>query len=56
MTPEDAKPRECTVFRAQAHGELFGDKPAAPDSHQTLAWEWPAVDGSPWKNAFFLLP
>jgi hypothetical protein len=56
MTPEDAKHRECTVFRAQAHGELFGDKPAALPSHHTLAWEWPAVDGSPWKNAFFLLP
>jgi hypothetical protein len=21
-----------------------------------VAWEWPAVPGSPWKNAFFLLP
>lgn len=25
------------------------------DSHQTIAWEWPAVDGTPW-NAFFLAP
>ena len=26
------------------------------DTHHSLAWEWPALAGSPWKNAFFLLP
>jgi Suppressor of fused protein (SUFU) len=144
MTPEEAKHRECTVLRAKAYGELFGDKPVAvfpayklrgesdgpywidvfvyqmemegdnrsiyvavtngmsdqrmadgdsPDqprrpeliqyfrecseshakrlrdmawlplkdgfllhTHHSFAWEWPAVEGSPWKNAFFLLP
>ncbi len=26
------------------------------DSHQTVAWEWPAVEGRPWKHALFLPP
>ena len=26
------------------------------DSHHSVAWEHPAVEGTPWKNAFFLLP
>jgi hypothetical protein len=26
------------------------------DSHLSVAWEHPAVPGTPWKNAFFLLP
>jgi hypothetical protein len=26
------------------------------DSRHSVAWEWPAVEGTPWKNAFFLLP
>jgi len=26
------------------------------DSHHSIAWDWPAVEGTPWKNAFFLLP
>ena len=26
------------------------------DRHQTIAREWPAVKGTPWKNAFFLAP
>lgn len=26
------------------------------DSHHSIAWEHPAVPGTPWKNAFFLLP
>jgi hypothetical protein len=144
MTPQETKHMECTVIRARAYGELFGDKPVAAfpfhklqgksdgpylidvfvysmemqgddraiyaavtngmsdqrmaegdtpdqprrreliqyfrecseghakrlrdmawlplhdgfllDSHHTVAWEWPAVEGSPWKNAFFLLP
>ena len=25
-------------------------------SHHSLAWEWPAVEGTPWKHAFFLEP
>jgi hypothetical protein len=26
------------------------------DSHHSVAWEYPAVEGTPWKNAFFLTP
>ncbi len=26
------------------------------DSHHSIAWERPAVAGTPWKNGFFLLP
>lgn len=26
------------------------------DAHHSLAWEWPAVAGTPWKDAFFLEP
>ncbi len=26
------------------------------DSLHSVAWEWPAVEGTPWKNAFFLEP
>jgi hypothetical protein len=26
------------------------------DTHHSLAWQWPAVEGTPWKNAFFLEP
>ena len=26
------------------------------DSHHSIAWDWPAVAGTPWKNAFFLRP
>jgi hypothetical protein len=26
------------------------------DTHHSIAWERPAVAGTPWKNAFFLLP
>jgi hypothetical protein len=26
------------------------------DSHHSLAWDWPAVEGTPWKNALFLQP
>src|SRR5580704_11674184 len=29
MTPGETKHRECTIIRAQAYGELFGDKPVA---------------------------
>jgi hypothetical protein len=122
MTPEETTHRECTIIRAQAYGDLFGDKPVAVfpayklrvepndpyfidvfvykmemagddrpiyaavtngmsdqrmaegdspdqprrreliqyffllDTHHSFAWEWPAAEGTPWKNAFFLLP
>jgi hypothetical protein len=26
------------------------------DTHHSIAWQYPAVEGTPWKNAFFLLP
>src|SRR5262249_52751196 len=26
------------------------------DEQHTVAWEWPAVEGTPWKNALFLRP
>ena len=26
------------------------------DSHHSIAWEHPAISGTPWKNAFFLQP
>ena len=26
------------------------------DSFHSVAWEWPAVEGTPWKHAFFLEP
>jgi hypothetical protein len=26
------------------------------DSHHSIAWDWSAVEGTPWKNAFFLPP
>jgi hypothetical protein len=51
--------RECT----QGHAKRLRDMAWLPlfdrfllDTHHSLAWEWPAVEGTPWKNAFFLLP
>jgi len=45
------------------HAKLLRDMAWLPlhdefhlDSHHTIPWEWPAVEGSPWKNAFFLEP
>jgi hypothetical protein len=26
------------------------------DTHHSVAWEQPAIEGTPWKNGFFLLP
>jgi hypothetical protein len=26
------------------------------DSHHSIAWQWAAVEGTPWTSAFFLLP
>jgi hypothetical protein len=51
--------RECTP----AHAKRLRDMAWLPledgfllDSHHTIAWEWPAVEGTPWKHALFLLP
>lgn len=50
---------QCT----EAHARRLHDMAWLPlfddfylDSHHTIAWEYPAVPGTPWKNAFFLLP
>jgi hypothetical protein len=51
--------RKCTL----GHAKRLRDMAWLPlfdkfllDSHHSLAWEWPAVEGTPWKNALFLLP
>ena len=51
--------RECTA----GHAKRLRDMAWLPlhdgfllDSHQTVAWEWPAIEGTPWKNALFLAP
>ena len=51
--------RECTG----GHAKRLRDMAWLPlfdgfllDTRHSVAWEWPAVPGSPWKNAFFLLP
>jgi hypothetical protein len=51
--------RDCTLD----HAKRLRDMAWLPhfdqfhlDSHQTIAWEYPAVKGTPWKNALFLLP
>jgi hypothetical protein len=51
--------RECTL----GHAQRLRDMAWLPlfdgfllDSHHTVAWEWPAVESTPWKNAFFCLP
>lgn len=51
--------RECTP----GHAKRLRDMAWLPlydnfllDTHHSFAWEWPAVEGTPWKNAFFLLP
>ena len=51
--------RKCT----EGHAKRLRDMAWLPlhdefllDSHQTIAWEWPAVKGTPWKNALFLAP
>ena len=51
--------RECTP----GHAKRLRDMAWVPlhdefllDSHHSIAWEWPAVEGTPWKNAFFLEP
>jgi hypothetical protein len=64
--PEQPRRRELIqYFRActEAHAKRLRDMAWLPlhdgfllDSHHTFRWEWPAVAGTPWKNAFFLLP
>ena len=51
--------RECTL----GHARRLRDMAWLPhfdrfhlDSHQTVAWDHPAVKGTPWKNALFLPP
>jgi hypothetical protein len=51
--------RECTP----GHAKRLRDMAWLPlydrfllDTHHSVAWEWPAVEGTPWKNTFFLLP
>ena len=51
--------RNCTL----GHAKRLRDMAWLPlhdafllDSRHSVAWEWPAVEGTPWKNAFFLLP
>jgi hypothetical protein len=51
--------RDCTP----GHAKRLRDMAWLPlydefllDSHHSVAWEWPAVTGTPWKNAFFLEP
>jgi hypothetical protein len=51
--------RKCT----RGHAKWLHSMAWAPledefllDTHHSIAWEWPAVEGTPWKNAFFLEP
>jgi hypothetical protein len=51
--------RVCT----DAHAKRLRDMAWLPlhdgfllDTHHTFRWEWPAVEGTPWKNALFLVP
>jgi suppressor of fused protein SUFU len=51
--------RKCTL----GHAKRLRDMARLPlhdgfvlDTHHSVAWEWPAVEGTPWENAFFLLP
>ncbi len=64
--PEQPRRREIIqYFRTctPAHAKRLRDMAWLPlfdefllDSHHTIPWEWPAVAGTPWKNALFLLP
>ena len=51
--------RECTP----GHARRLRDMAWLPlfdgfllDSHHSVAWPYPAVEGTPWKHAFFLEP
>ena len=64
--PEQPRRREVIQYlRActEGHAKRLRDMAWLPlcdefllDSHHTVRWEWPAVAGTPWKNALFLLP
>jgi hypothetical protein len=64
--PEQPRRREIIQYFRQcteAHAKRLRDMAWLPlhdgfllDSHHTFQWEWPAVEGTPWKNALFLLP
>ena len=64
--PDQPRRREILqYFRAptEGHAKRLRDMAWLPlfdkfllDSHESFRWEWPAVAGTPWKNAFFLLP
>jgi Suppressor of fused protein (SUFU) len=65
-SPEQPRRRELIqYFRdcSEGHAKRLRDMAWLPlhdgfllDSHHSIAWEWPAIAGTPWKNAFFLLP
>jgi hypothetical protein len=51
--------RNCTL----GHAKRLRDMAWLPlhdgfllDTRHTVAWEWPAIAGTPWKSALFLLP
>ena len=51
--------RQCTL----GHAKRLRDMAWLPlhdgfllDSRHSVAWDWPAIEGTPWKNAFFLQP
>jgi hypothetical protein len=65
-SPDQPRRRELIqYFRkcSEGHAKRLRDMAWLPlydsfllDTGHSVAWEWPAVEGSPWKNAFFLLP
>jgi Suppressor of fused protein (SUFU) len=64
--PDSPRRRELIWYTydfTTAHAKLLRDMAWLPlhdlfhlDSHHTIPWQFPAVEGSPWKNAFFLVP
>jgi hypothetical protein len=64
--PDQPRRRELIqYFRActPGHAKRLRDMAWLPlfdnfllDSHETIAWKWPAVEGTPWTNALFLAP
>lgn len=64
--PDSPRRRELIQYLydcTPGHAKLLRDMAWLPlhdqfhlDSHHTIPWQWPAVEGSPWKNGFFLEP
>lgn len=64
--PEQPRRRELIQYFRQCtpgHAQRLRDMAWLPlydefllDAFHTIAWEWPAVEGTPWKNAVFLEP